>query len=37
MEDLLHLARLVLEFGRVDRMTRHPDGVSYRARLPWVT
>ena len=28
MNDLLHLARLALAFGCVDRVTRHPDGVT---------
>lgn len=28
MGDLLHLARLALAFGRVDRVTLHPDGVT---------
>ena len=28
MHDLLHLARLALAFGRVDRVTFHPDGVT---------
>lgn len=28
MDDLLHLARLALAFGKVDRVTFHPDGVT---------
>lgn len=28
MDDLLHLARLALAFGKVDRVTYHPDGVT---------